>query len=71
MWKKIDTQLVYSNMIENNVITDNPNDPKDQYEIKSIHNGYVMALHCNGQTAIKFFPRKDLLDGSWWVKDEK
>jgi hypothetical protein len=36
MWKKISTEEVFSEMIIGNIITDDPEDPKDQYQIKSV-----------------------------------
>jgi hypothetical protein len=71
MWKKIDTQLVISGMIVSHIITDNPNDPKDQYVVKTVRNDYIVALHANGESALKLFPKDQLLNGTWWVKDGK
>jgi hypothetical protein len=71
MWKKIDTRLVVTRMIVGNVITDNPDNATDLYVVKSIRDGYVIALHEDGKSAVKFFPESELLNGKWWVKDKK
>jgi hypothetical protein len=71
MWKKINSNLRYSGMIIGNMITDNPGDPSDSFVVRSIHDGYVKALHINGKSAIKFFPESELLNGKWWVKDKE
>jgi len=71
MWKKIDTNLVVSRMIVGNMITDNPDDPTDLFEVKTIREGYVIALHEDGKSEVKFFPESELLNGKWWVKDKK
>jgi len=42
--------------------------PEDIYEVKSIADGYVTAIHSNGKTEIKFFPEENLINGKWWVK---
>jgi hypothetical protein len=71
MWKKIDTQAVKDRMTVGSVITDNADDPQDQYEIKSLHDGFVRAFHISGKVLLKIFPEEQLLNGTWWVKDKK
>ena len=48
MWKKIDSLQVVIRIKPGDVITDNPGDSSDQYQIKKIGTGYVTALHING-----------------------
>jgi hypothetical protein len=69
MWQKIDSYLVIAEMNNGSIITDNPIEPNDQYEIKSLNDGYVKALHINGKNIFKIFPRMELLSGNWWVKN--
>jgi hypothetical protein len=59
---------VFSEKIVDNIITEDPSDRKEQYQINSVHDGYVKAQHANGRFAIKFFPEEKLLAGKWWVK---
>jgi hypothetical protein len=68
MWTKIDSYTIIANIEEGDLITESPNDPKDIYEIKSLHMGFVKALHANGKTALKIFPDSELIKSNWWVK---
>ncbi len=65
MWKKIDSYLIVADISAGDIITNKPDDPVDQYEIKSLHAGYVRARHSNGKIALKIFPEKELMSGKW------
>ena len=66
MWTKIDSYSIVVTMDAGDIITTDPNDPKDQYEIESMNMGFIKALHSNGKTALKIFPESALIN-NWWV----
>lgn len=68
MWKKITSNEAVAAIIVGNVITDKPNDPSNQYQIISIHEGAVRGLHVNGKVSLVLFPEDELTSGNWWVK---
>ncbi len=68
MWKLIDDSSILDKITVGQIITNNPDNPIDQYEVKTIDGGYIKATHCNGKTAIKVFPEEELIMGKWWVK---
>jgi hypothetical protein len=68
MWKKIDNSAIAKDLVIGSFITENPDDPQDQYAIMSIQDGYVKAIHANGRVSLKGFPTKVLVSGNWWVE---
>ena len=51
------------------LITDDPTNKEDFYKVKSIHVGFVKALHAHGKTVLKVFPEEILIRDNWWVED--
>jgi hypothetical protein len=49
-------------------IAKHPDKPEDIYEVKSIQDGYVTALHANGKVELKVFPEEELISDKWWLK---
>ena len=44
-------------------------DGRDFYEVKSVTmNGYITALHRDGETMLKMFPEENLIKQRWWIK---
>jgi hypothetical protein len=68
MWTKIDKTSIFESVIKGDIITDNPDNPHNQYQIVTKVYGFVKALHANGKTAIRIFPEEELMNGKWWVK---
>jgi hypothetical protein len=70
MWKKIVSSAVAEGLIIGSIITENPDDPKEQYKIVSIQEGFVKAVHANGKISLKGFPTNVLISGNWWMEDK-
>ncbi|HMH22809.1 MAG TPA: hypothetical protein VK563_13580 [Puia sp.] len=70
MWKKIDSSVLAEGLIIGSIITENPDDPKEQYAIRSIQDGFVRAVHANGKISLKGFPTNVLISGNWWVEEQ-
>ena len=67
MWKKIENQQMIVDLAIGKFLTNNPPAGK-QYQIKSIGDGLIKAVHSDGVISLKIFTEKDLLSGNWYVK---
>lgn len=67
MWRIIDSGII-DRLQPGDIIATNPNDGNSQYEIKTISDGLIRAVHYNGILGFKVMPKQGIVSGNWWIK---
>jgi hypothetical protein len=68
MWKKIGKSSTTESVRKGSIITTEPNNDRVRYEIQSIQNNYIRAIHADGKIC-KGFPAEKLISDNWWIQE--
>jgi hypothetical protein len=66
MWNIIDTEII-DNLQPSDIIATNPSDSETYYEIRTIKNGFIRAIHAEGIPRFKILPNSALIADKWWI----
>ncbi len=67
-WEIITSTHLKGINIVGRIIARNPDD-QDFYEVISVGvNGYITALHRDGETMMTMFPEEKLIKERWWIR---
>lgn len=69
MWQKLSSIRIGQKILMGAIITDDPQDPLDQYHIISVHTGVVKGMHCNGKARVLKISKEEIAAGKWFYLD--